>query len=342
MAIDSLADQARTAAHTIDRCLALATSCPDRGAGGVFASGQYGPRGPVHRDAGTHARRGGRDLPVCVQRARGPRRVLAEEHLPTVPSGRRPASQRSNPRPARTRTRTSTTGPVAHSDCACPAADHHSKPPNSDDIGVGSGRAASREGDDSRAAGRLRLPTGSEGAGARPNPSRAEWHSELGVLRGLRGSGARGHGQLTGDRPAGAGERGFWPPGQPSKLAKRSCLPCRHPPGLRSQRSSVATFAGFPTIVIRCYERAQAKLERVRHELGLNVRAVEPPAVEPRLPAEYARLFGTELTSTLEQALAAARVEVRRVTDQQLRRSASTDRVLADLDRQARAPSGTA
>jgi len=83
------------------------------------------------------------------------------------------------------------------------------------------------------------------------------------------------------------------------------------------------------------YERAQAKLERVRHELGLDVPAEETPAAQPLLPPEYARLFGTERTSALQQALAAARDEVQHQTDEQLGRSASTDRVLDDLDRQA-------
>jgi conjugative relaxase-like TrwC/TraI family protein len=83
------------------------------------------------------------------------------------------------------------------------------------------------------------------------------------------------------------------------------------------------------------YERAQAKLERLRHELGLDVRDLETPGVEPHLPAEYARLFGTERTSVLEQAFAAARDDVRHVTDERLRRCASTDRVLDDLDRKA-------
>lgn len=40
-AIDSLADQARTAAYTIDRCLALANGRPDRGASPSTAGAQY-------------------------------------------------------------------------------------------------------------------------------------------------------------------------------------------------------------------------------------------------------------------------------------------------------------
>jgi hypothetical protein len=83
------------------------------------------------------------------------------------------------------------------------------------------------------------------------------------------------------------------------------------------------------------YERAQAKLEEVRHELGLDVRDEKTPPAQPVLPSKYARLFGTEPTSTLEQALAAARDEILDATDEQLRRSGSADRVLADLDRQA-------
>jgi len=39
-AIDSLADHARISAHTIDRCLALVSGCPDRGMGGLLASRQ--------------------------------------------------------------------------------------------------------------------------------------------------------------------------------------------------------------------------------------------------------------------------------------------------------------
>jgi len=83
------------------------------------------------------------------------------------------------------------------------------------------------------------------------------------------------------------------------------------------------------------YERAQAKLDEVRHELGLDVPDEKTPVGETRLPAESARVFGTERTPALEQALAAARNEVQHVTDEQLRRSAYTNRVLADLDRQA-------
>ena len=83
------------------------------------------------------------------------------------------------------------------------------------------------------------------------------------------------------------------------------------------------------------HELAKVRLEQVRHQLGLDVRAEGTSALEPRLPAEYARLFGPKRTSTLEQALAAARSEVQHATDEQLRRTASTDRVVAALDRQA-------
>jgi conjugative relaxase-like TrwC/TraI family protein len=83
------------------------------------------------------------------------------------------------------------------------------------------------------------------------------------------------------------------------------------------------------------YDRAQANLERVRRELGLDLHDETPPAARPVLPPEYARLFGTDRTSTLEQALAAARGEVQHITDEQLRQSASPNRALAGLDRQA-------
>jgi hypothetical protein len=86
---------------------------------------------------------------------------------------------------------------------------------------------------------------------------------------------------------------------------------------------------------IERYECARAKLERVRHELGLDAHDETPPAAWPVLPPEYARLFGTDRTSTLKQALAAARGEVQHITDEQLRQSASPNRALAGLDRQA-------
>ena len=84
----------------------------------------------------------------------------------------------------------------------------------------------------------------------------------------------RGHGRLTGDRRGRARAQGSTP-ARPSGLASvepcarqlhhsrprlsgrtappspphgSSALPCRHPLGLRSQRSSVATFADFPTV----------------------------------------------------------------------------------------------
>ena len=85
MAIDALADQSRTAAHTIDRCLALANGCPDRGAGGRLAGAQY------HLAAQwTATLEHTLDAAVAIYRCAcselADRVALAEEHLPTIPS----------------------------------------------------------------------------------------------------------------------------------------------------------------------------------------------------------------------------------------------------------------
>jgi conjugative relaxase-like TrwC/TraI family protein len=86
---------------------------------------------------------------------------------------------------------------------------------------------------------------------------------------------------------------------------------------------------------IERYELAQAKLERVRQELGLDAGREKTPVAQLVLPPEYSRLFGTERTSALEEALSAARDEAARTSDEELRRLTSTHPALADLDRRA-------
>jgi conjugative relaxase-like TrwC/TraI family protein len=131
-----------------------------------------------------------------------------------------------------------------------------------------------------------------------------------------------------GGRPNTGRERDLW------DRAARGLARYRLEHDVTDEHHALGDRPGDPPAAER-YERAQAKLEEVRHELGLHVPDEKTPAGETRLPAEYARLFGTERTPALEQALAAARNEVQHVTDEQLRRSAYTNRVLADLDRRA-------
>jgi len=82
-AIDSLADHARISAHTIDRCLALASSCPNRSAGGLVAGAQYDLAAQW-----TATLENTLDAAVAIYRCAcselADRVALAEEHLPTA------------------------------------------------------------------------------------------------------------------------------------------------------------------------------------------------------------------------------------------------------------------
>jgi len=85
VAIESLADQARTAADTIDRCLALASACPDHGTGGLLASARYdlAAQWTVLLKKTLDAAVG---IYQCACSELADRVALAEEHLPTLPS----------------------------------------------------------------------------------------------------------------------------------------------------------------------------------------------------------------------------------------------------------------
>jgi hypothetical protein len=83
------------------------------------------------------------------------------------------------------------------------------------------------------------------------------------------------------------------------------------------------------------YERALARLERVRHELGVDAPAREHTQ-PPRLPPDYARLFGEPRAASLEEALAAEYEQMRALSDEQLRTLAATPAGQIDeLDRRA-------
>lgn len=90
VALESLADQARTAADTIDRCLALAGVCPDRGATSRLADDQYdlAAQWTAMLD---HTLDAAVAVYRCACSELADRVALAEEHLPAVPSA---ASQR--------------------------------------------------------------------------------------------------------------------------------------------------------------------------------------------------------------------------------------------------------